>query len=284
MKRRDFIQTSSMALAGLYLAACGKGAAPVWDEQVGLQIYSLRDTVVNDPKGVMAKVAKFGYKELETFGYADGKIFGMPFSDFSAYVKDLGMKIVSGHYPYEMAISDKWEQALSDAKAIGQEYVVIPWLNQEVRNTIDDYKKVCENLNKAGEKVNQMGMRFGYHNHAFEFETVDGQIPYDVMLAETDPKNVGMELDIYWVYKAGKDPIQLFEKHPGRFEQWHVKDMDKIDSNKNADIGTGTIDWKLLFGKAKESGLQHYYIEQESYPAEPIQSVEAGIKNLKTII
>jgi sugar phosphate isomerase/epimerase len=283
MKRREFIQASAVTAASLIslptflMAGKGKNA-------VGLQIYTLRDTVMKDPKGVLQKVASFGYKELEAFAYGDGKIFGMPYSEFGSFTKGLGMQVVSGHYPLDMARGDKWQQAIDDAKAIGQEYMVVPWINEPERKTIDSYKSICASLNKAGEMCNKSGIRFGYHNHAFEFETVEGQTPYEVMLKELDPKMVGMELDIYWVYRAGKDALQLFQANPGRFEQWHVKDMDKNDKDKNADVGTGSIDWKAIFAKAKESGMKHFYVEQESYPGEPINSVEASIKNLKKII
>jgi sugar phosphate isomerase/epimerase len=279
MKRRDFIQKSAFAAAGLMtlpaLAKAGKASSAI-----GLQLYTLRDTITKDPKGVLQKVASFGYKELETFGYNDGKIFGLDFKEFGKFTKE----VVSGHYPIELARSDKWEKAVTDAKSIGQKYIVVPYLQEKDRKTIDDYKKVIESLNKAGEVCNKNGIRFGYHNHAFEFETVDGQVPYDLMLKELDPKLVGLELDIYWVYRAGKDAIKMFEANPGRYEQWHVKDMDKTNKDRNADVGTGSIDWKAIFAKAKQSGMKHFYIEQESYPGEPIASVEASIKNLKTIL
>ena len=283
MKRREFIQTSAFTVAGMvslpvFLQA-GKAKSAV-----GLQIYTLRDSIFKDPKGVLQKVAGFGYKELETFAYGDGKIYGMDFSEFGKFTKGLGMQVVSGHYPLDMAKSDKWEKAVTDAKSIGQEYMVVPYLQEPDRKTIDDYKKVCEALNKAGEVCNKNGMRFGYHNHAFEFETIEGQVPFDLMMKELDPKLVGMELDIYWIYRAGKDALQMFEQYPGRFEQWHVKDMDKADKDRNADVGTGSIDYKPIFAKAKKSGMKHFYIEQESYPGDPIDSVAASIENLKAIL
>jgi sugar phosphate isomerase/epimerase len=283
MKRREFIQTSAFTVVGLLSMPSFIQAAKN-QYSIGLQLYTLRDTIGNDPKGVMQKVAAMGYKEIETYGYADGQIFGMKFSDFAAHVKKLGMKITSGHYPLELAASDQWQQAVADAKAIGQKYMVVPWLAESERTSIENYKKICATLNKAGEICNKNGIRFGYHNHAFEFDTVDGQIPYDVMLAELDPKKVSMELDLYWVYRAGKNPLSYFEKYPGRFEQWHVKDMDKTNRDRNADIGTGSIDFKALFAKAKQSGLKHFYVEQETYPGQPIDSVAASIKNLKTIL
>jgi sugar phosphate isomerase/epimerase len=282
MKRREFIQTSSMAAAAFmtlpsFVMKGGKSA-------LGLQLYTLRSTIPQDPKGVVKKVASFGYKQLEAYGYGDGKIFGLPYNEFCSYVKSLGMKVTSGHYGLDQIKGDKWKKAVDDAKGNGQKYMVVPYINEDQRKTIDDYKRIIADLNAAGEVCNAAGIRFGYHNHAFEFDTVDGQIPYDLMLKDLDPKKVGMEMDIFWVVNAGKDPIQYFEKYPGRFEQWHVKDMDKSDRNRNADIGSGTIDWKAIFAKAKVSGMKNFYVEQESYPGEPINSVEASAKYLKTIL
>jgi sugar phosphate isomerase/epimerase len=282
MKRREFVQTASFAAVGMlslpsFLAA-GKGL-----KKIGLQLYTLRDTIGKDPKGVLAKVASFGYKELETYGYDSGKIFGMDFTEFCKHVKGLGMEVVSGHYGLDKIKGDTWQKAVDDAKKNGQKYMVVPYIAEPERKSIDDYKKICAALNAAGEVCNKNGIRFGYHNHAFEFETLDGQIPFDVMLKELDAKNVGMEMDIFWVVNAGHDPIKYFEKYPGRFEQWHVKDMDKNDRNKNADIGSGAIDYKPIFAKAKLSGMKHWYVEQETYPGEPIDSVAASAKFLKNL-
>jgi sugar phosphate isomerase/epimerase len=282
MKRREFLQTASVAAVGLLslpsFMKVGKGT-----KGLGLQLYSLRSTIPSDPKGVLKKVAEFGYKEIEAYSYKDGKIFGMAYKEFGDYVKSLGMSVQSGHYGLDLLRGD-WEKAILDAKAIGQKYMVCPYLNDGERVTIEDYKKRCAELNKAGEMCNKHGIRFGYHNHAFEFKELEGKIPFDVMLAELDPKKVHMEMDIFWVVNAGFDPIKYFEKYPGRFEQWHVKDMDKNDRNKNADVGTGSIDFKPIFAKAKLAGMKHFYVEQESYPGEPINSVEACAKYMKTIL
>lgn len=282
MKRRVFIETSAMAAAGLFFL---KGCSPAAKKAsgVGLQLYTLRDTISNDPKGVLERVASFGYEKLETYGYNDGKIFGLDFKEFGNVVKDLGMKVTSGHYGLDQVTSDRWEKAIADAKSIGQEYMVVPWLNESDRTSIDDYKRICESLNKAGEICNNNGMKFGYHNHAFEFDEMDGQTPFDLILDETDPKLVHIEMDIFWVVNANRDPLAYFEKYPGRFEQWHVKDMDKNDRHRNADIGAGSIAWKPIFEKAQQSGLKHYYVEQESYPGEPIDSVEASIQYLREL-
>lgn len=282
MKRREFVQTASFAAVGMlslpsFLAA-GKRL-----KKIGLQLYTLRDTIGTDPKGVLTKVATFGYKELETYGYADGKIFGMDFTEFCKFCQGLGMKVVSGHYGLDKIKGDTWQKAVEDAKKNDQDYMVVPYIAEPERKTIDDYKKICADLNAAGEVCNKNGIRFGYHNHAFEFDTMDGQIPFDVMLKELDPKKVGIEMDIFWVVNAGHDPIKYFSQYPGRFEQWHVKDMDKNDRNKNADIGTGSIDYQPIFAKAKLSGMKHWYVEQETYPGAPIDSVAASAKFLKNL-
>jgi sugar phosphate isomerase/epimerase len=284
MERRKFIQSASMAAVGMLAApSLLEAAMKKKKKALGLQLYSLRDIMPQDPKGVLKKVAGFGYNEVETYGYSAGKLFGLAAKEFGDYCKSLGIKVTSGHYGIDVMRLD-WQRAIDDANAIGQKYMIIPYLGGAERTSMDDYKKRCEEFNKAGEICKKNGIRFGYHNHAFEFENMNGQIPYDVMLAELDPKYVGMEMDIFWVVNAGFDPLQYFAKYPGRFEQWHVKDMDKGDKNRNADVGTGSIDFKALFAKAKLSGMTNFYVEQETYPGTPIDSIEKSATYVKTII
>ncbi len=285
MNRREFIQRSSITAAGLvavpsFLKAAQKGKA----KALGLQLYTLRDTIVQDPKGILQKVASYGYQELEAYSYSDGKIFGMDYTEFCNYAKSLKMKVTSGHYGFDLIKGDTWKKAVDDAKKNGQDFMVVPYLQESDRKTIDQYKTICANLNAAGEVCNAAGVRFQYHNHAFEFDTIEGQIPYDVMLKELDPKKVGMELDLFWVVNAGKDPVKYFEAYPGRFEQWHIKDMNKADKMKNTAIGSGKIDFKNLLTKAKLAGLKHAYVEQETYDGAPIDEVGKSAVYLKTIL
>ncbi len=284
MRRREFIQASAATAVGLMTFPSLANAALKKQTEVGLQLYTLRDSIFKDAKGVLKQVAGFGYKKLETFAYRDGNIFGMTFADFGKYTKDLGMKVTSGHYGLDQIRSDSWEKAVTDAKSIGQQFMVMPYLVDKDRTSIDDYKKVCESLNKAGEVTKKHGIKFQYHNHAFEFQKLNEQVPFDVMMAELDPKLVTMELDIYWIYNAGYDPFTYFNKFPGRFEQWHIKDMDKTDRNRNANVGDGTIDWKKVFGAAKQAGMKNFYVEHDSFPVAPIDCVGADIKYLKTIL
>jgi sugar phosphate isomerase/epimerase len=287
MNRREFVQTTSMAALG---SATLSSFTFLDKKKIGLQLYSLRDIIGKDVTGVLTKVAGFGYKELEAYSYNDGMIFGMKYKEFSDLVKDLGMCVTSGHHGLGKSESFKmlkgtvlngWEKAVNDAKEAGQKFMVVAYLTIDERN---DYKGVCEALNKAGEVCNKYGIRLNYHNHDFEFEQFEGQVAYDLMLTELDPKLVGMEMDLYWMYVANKNPLDYFAKYPGRFEQWHVKDMDKTNATIQVDVGTGRIDFKSIFAKAKLSGLEHFYIEQEAYPISSIDSIEKSIGNLKRII
>ncbi len=283
MDRRKFIQTSAVAATSLltmpsfFAEANGKKA-------IGLQLYTLRDVIMNDVKGTLKAIADMGYTEVETYGYADGSLFGMKAAEFSKYLKDLGVKVTSGHYGIDLATGSTWEKACEDAKLMGQEYVIVPWMDAKYYSSLDELKITCNSLNKAGEVAKKYGLRFGYHNHAFEFTEVGGKLVFDAMLEMLDPKFVTMEMDLFWVVNAGKDPAKYFSKYPGRFELWHVKDMDKTNREHNADVGTGSIDFKALFAKAKQSGMKHFFMEQETYPSTPMESTRKSAECLKTIV
>jgi len=280
MNRREFIQTGALSAAGLMtlpsvLEAKKKSA-------YGLQLYTLRDIIDSDVKGVLTQVAAMGYTETETYGYKEGKLFGLPVAEYGAFVKSIGLKTVSGHYGIDMTVNG-WDKACEDAKSLGQSYVVVPWMDKKYYNTVDDLKKTCDQLNKAGEVARKYGLQFGYHNHAFEFEQVGDKTVFEHMLGLLDPKLVIWEMDIYWVVRAGHDPVTYFEKYPKRFPLWHVKDMDKSNNENNADVGTGSIDYKMLFTKAKQAGLKTWFMEQETYPSSSMESTRKSIEYLKTI-
>lgn len=289
MKRREFITTSALAVAGT--AAFPAFSLPV-KYKIGLQLYTLRDVINKDPKGILKQVADLGYQELEAYGYDDGMLFGMTAKEFSNYAKSLGLRVTSGHYRFgrsekaktvKGSILNQWERAVADAKEVGQEYMVVAYLEQDERKTLDDYKFVCEKLNSGAEVCRSYGVTLNYHNHDFEFAKIENLVPYDLMLAELEPKLVSIEMDLYWVSLAGYKPVDYFKKYPGRFVQWHVKDMDKTDPKRNADIGTGSIDFKEIFTYAPLAGLKHYYMEQETYPKSSMESIKASIGYLKDL-
>ncbi len=282
MKRRTFIQSGSLTVAGLALypsvANALSGSAA---RKIGIQLYTLRDVLFKDAKGVLKSVAEIGFTELETFGYRDGKIFGMPFFEYVAYVDSLGLKTVSGHYGIDL-VRGNWEQVVSDAKSAGQEYAVVPYLPKEQR-TEEGYKQACADINKAGETCKQYGIKMGYHNHDFEFEPVNGEPALDLMMRELSA-DVSIEMDLYWIIAAGKRPQEYFAKYPGRFEQWHVKDMDKVDPKRNASIGKGSIDYKALFALASQAGMKHFYVEHDNHSIPSLDSVREGYTYLNSIL
>lgn len=272
-----------MLAAAAAVTTTSWAAGSAYANKVGLQLYSLRDIINSNPRKILEEVASYGYKQLETYSYGNGKLFGLTVKEYADHVKSLGMKTVSGHYGIDM-LGNGWDKACEDAVAMGQEYVVVPWMSKDYYQSLDVLKRTCASLNKAGEAAKKFGLRMGYHNHDFEFNKVEGKVIMDVMLAELDPKLVSIELDLYWTVFAKQDPLQYFSKYPGRFEQWHVKDMDKSKRDLQADVGTGAIDFVPIFAQAKKAGLRQFYIEQETYPVSPSQSVKNSITKLLTLI
>lgn len=249
----------------------------------GLQLYTLRDDLPKDPKGVLKQVASFGYKQIESFEGKDGMFWGMNNTDFKKYMDDLGMVIVSSHCD----INKDFEKKAADAAAIGMKYLICPWLGPQKK--IDDFKKAADEFNKRGEICKKNGIRFAYHNHAYSFEPIDGQLGQDVMMNNTDPDLVDYEMDIYWVAAAGQDTEAWLKKYKNRFRLCHVKDRAKgatpADHDASVDLGTGSLDFSKLLKTASENGMEYYIVEQEKYEGTtPLKSVEANaayMKNLK---
>jgi sugar phosphate isomerase/epimerase len=280
--RREFIKQSSLLTAGFFLP---NDTFFQSKNRIGLQLYTLRSTISKDPKSVLAQVAKLGYKQVETFGYNKGKWFGLSVAELKEVLKQNGLSSPSGHtYPGETFIKEGWEEnwksAVADSKALGQEYIVVPYLNDSFR-TIDNYKKIAAGLNKAGEIAKAAGSKIAYHNHDFEFKEIDGEKGIDILLRDTDPALVQFELDIYWAVKAGHQPIDLFKKTPGRYSMWHIKDIDKTEKRFFTEVGNGSIDWKPIFAAAKTSGMKYFFVEQDVTPGDPIESVTKSIDYLK---
>ena len=221
--RQQFLKTSALAASAALLVKADLFAkAPA---NPGLQLYTLRSEMGKDPDGTLKKVAEIGYKEVESFGYADGKFFGKTPKDYAKFLKDLGLTTPSGHYNSGLfkgakdtqAQSDVWKRAVDDAAVAGQKYMVWAYLFPQERTKIDDYKRHIELFNRSAEACKAGGIQFAYHNHDFEFKELDGQMPYDMILKQTDAKLVKLELDIYWATFAGKDPVALFKQDPGRY-------------------------------------------------------------------
>lgn len=285
--RRDFLKKSGLVVGGLtfpkFLMSCV--ASETQSYRPGIQLYTIRDAMDKDPKKSLKKIANLGYQLVEHATYSGTQDFyGLSPSEFSSVLKDNDLKAMSGHYALgnsdmKGTIRNDWEKAVEDAKEVGLKYMVCPFLGEEDRKTIDDYKKRAEEFNKAGEVCKDHGIQFCYHNHAFEFEEIDGQLPYDTLLSETDEDLVKMELDIYWAVRSGQDPAAMFDENPGRYTLWHVKDIDE-ESGDFTEVGNGTIDWPSLFEKAKQSGMKEFFVEQDATPGDPFDSAEQSITYL----
>ena len=276
--RRSFVKQSGLALAAMaFMPSCVISKPRT--KHLGVQLYSLRDHVNNNPKGVLEKVAKIGFKQVETYGLEKGKFWGMSVSELKSVLDDNDLKSPSGHYNADPFLSKKGTDAdfshiLDVAKNLNQEYVTIPHLAERLRTSGDDYRRVAERLNRAGELCKSAGLKLGYHNHAFEFEKYGNESGYDIFLNNTDADLVDFEMDIYWVVRAGKDPVELFNKHSNRFTMWHVKDADKTNPKVNTEVGSGSINFKSIFDARKAAGAKYYFVEQESFKMDAFQSLQ----------
>ena len=251
------------------------GAAPrtpATGRAIGVQLYTLRNEMQKDVEGTLARVAGIGYREVEFAGYYDKSP-----AEIRAMLNRTGLTAPSTHMPIEMLEANA-AGAFDTAKEIGHEFVVVPWLAEARRKTIDDYKRLAESLNRLASAAKEKGLRVGYHNHDFEFVPIGGQVPFDTLLAETDPSLVAIELDLYWATKAGHDPLQLFERHRGRFPLVHVKDSAGAPDHRMVDVGKGTIDFARIF-TAGGAALQHRFVEHDN-PGDAFASITASYEHL----
>ena len=174
-----------------------------------------------------------------------------------------------------------WDKAVEDAASVGQKYMVCAWLAPAERGNLDHFKKLADDFNKAGEVCKKAGIQFCYHNHDFEFIQENGKYPYDILLENTDKNLVKMEIDLYWLTKAGQDPIALIEKHPGRFPLWHMKDMDKTEKKMFTEVGNGIIDFKAILKHSNKADLKYFFVEQDICPGDPYDSITQSITYIK---
>lgn len=281
MNRRNAIKTLGGITALSLIDAKSIATQFRKDRNIGVQLYTLRNELSKDPKDIIRKVAALGYKEVENFGYTNGKFFGMDPKSYASFLKDTGLTAPSGHYMLPQ-LSAGWEKAIEDAVAIGQQYMVLAFLFPQERKTLDDYKKVAALLNKCGESCKKAGIQLCYHNHDFEFEKMDDEIPFDVLMHETESMLVKAELDLYWAVKAGLKPVDLFDKYRGRVVLWHVKDMDNTEKGSFTEVGNGVIDFAEIFKNHGKSGMKHFFVEQDVCAGSPLISIEKSINHIRT--
>jgi sugar phosphate isomerase/epimerase len=230
-----------------------------------------------DALGTLKKIAALGIKKIESAKSGKGHYYGLQPQEMKEACADLGMKLVSGH----VALDKDWERTMEEAVVSGQEYLICSSMPSDGQ-TVENYKSVAEKFNKAGEACKKMGIKFGYHNHDYEFESADGEVLYEVLLHNTQPDLVHMELDLGWVVVVGKDPLDYFKRFPGRFPLWHLKDMD-LQKRESTEFGLGGLDIAAMLKNKKASGLQHIFIEQEEYSSTPFESMEHNMAFLRKL-
>jgi sugar phosphate isomerase/epimerase len=290
INRRKFLTQAGLLSAGMMMAPDLLSAKPA--RIVGLQLFSLRNQLPKDVKGVIPKIAAAGYKNVEPFGYSKQRGFwGLDAKAFSDLLKANGLSTASGHFDMNQYLvqgkTDDLENYIEAANITGMSYIIVPSVNESVLKTADQFKQIAEKMNNAAEICKKSGLKLGYHNHNFEWRPVDGTTFYDVLFKNTDPALVYMEMDIFWVVRAGQDPIKLFQQYPGRYALCHIKDRDKTNPNINTEIGKGSIDFKTILSPAniKLSGLKHFIVEQENYiNIDPYVSIKESCDYCKNVL
>lgn len=299
-KRRTFIRTAGLMTAGSIVLphwACGDGSNKTTSKpteepamiqpslsQFGIQLYTLRDVIYDDPKATLKELASYGFKQLESYEADNGLgiFWGMGHKDFKKYLDDIGMTVVSSHTD----IYNNFEEKAAHAAEIGMSHLICPHVGPQ--KSKEEWKKITDKFNACGEICKKNGIRFAYHNHAYSFRAFTGMIPHDFLMDNTDPELVDYEMDIYWVVTGGADPVEYLKKYKNRFRLCHIKDRTKGAAPDNEEasctLGTGTIDFPSILKVAKDNGMDYFIMEQEKYEGTtPMESAKAGAAYLKEL-
>ena len=299
--RRKFLQSAgTLALSSAVLSSKASSLFQVDpNHPIGLQLFTFFGLIDDDVKGTLTKIAAIGYKELESAFSKLGGFYGMKPKEFKATVNDLGMSWVSHHVlgapfklpkgyklpagadgkpmvmPTMLNLRDNMTRIVDEAAEGGIKYLVCA---NSPTGTIAEINSTVKVLNATGAAAKKVGIQFAYHNHDMEFHPVDGKVPYHLLLTETDPQHVKMELDLAWAVKGGQNPVELFKHHPGRFPLWHVKDLD-AERKEILPVGSGTIDFKPIFAASKIAGMKHFFVEHDG-PKDALASVKSSYEYL----
>ena len=282
--RREFLRRLGAAVALGALPRCAgasdAGTAPAPEEpgqgpRLGMQLYTLRSILPRDFDGTLARLAGIGYREVEFAGY-----HGRAPAEIRAALERTGLAAPSAHVPIE-ALENDWLRTLEAAQTIGHRWLVVAWVPEELRPDLDGWRRVADRFNQAAAAAREAGIGFAYHNHDFEFAPLEGRVPYDVLLEETDPDLVRLELDLYWIAKGGRDPLEYFQRYPGRFPLVHVKDMG--EDGGMVDVGEGTIDFGRVIVRAQQAGITHWFVEHD-VPADPLRTARVSYQNLRALM
>jgi sugar phosphate isomerase/epimerase len=278
ISRRNFLKNSAgMAVAATGLAALNGISACSNTKSPGIQLYTVRAEMLADAIGTLKKVAAIGFKEIESARSEKGNYYGLSPQEIKKVCGDLGMTLRSGH----VHVDGEWEKTLDLASESGQEYLICSSMPTQGQ-TVDNYQRVAEWFMKNGEECKKRNLKFGYHNHDYEFESENGKVLYDVLLENTDASTVHMELDLGWVKVTGNDPLDYFKRYPGRFPLWHLKDMDPV-KKESTEFGKGNLPIAEILGNKKLSGLKYFFVEQEEYASSPFESMTYNMAYLNKL-
>lgn len=284
-ERRKFIEqltvfsTGSIMVPSL-LKGNSLGTAEASLDKFGIQLYTLRDEMPKDPKGIIKQLASFGYQQIEGYEGDQGMFWNMTNKDFKMFLDDLGLTMISSH----CNIKENFAEKAAQAAEIGMAYLVCPYIGPQ--KSMEDWKKVTDLFNDCGRICEENGIRFAYHNHEYSFKSFSGMIPHDFIMQNTDPDLVDHQMDIYWVVTGGADPIDFLTRYPNRFRLCHVKDRIKGSEERDAscDLGKGFIDYPKILKIAADQGMQYYIVEQERYDnSTPLDSAKHDAEYLKKL-
>lgn len=288
MRRRDFVQRTMIAGAGLAIPPQMRFTKQ--SPHIGVQLYSVRDDIKTNTITTLKAIRVMGYREVEGFGYRDGKFFDMTPADYKSILMDNGLSMPTAHCDINLhswkkrkGLTDHTKKAVEDAAFIGQKVFICPSINKSERDA-ESVRKLCDVFHHVAEYCGQYKMLFGYHNHAFEFQHA-GDLPiYDHILSRSDASLVRLQLDIYWAIRAGIDPIALIHENPGRFISFHVKDMADTPERQTIEVGEGIIDFKGIFAFSALAGVKYYVVELEDYRRPPLEGIEVCLHNLQKLL
>jgi sugar phosphate isomerase/epimerase len=273
MERREFVAAAAAGVVGVSVGTGQAAARARKLEKIGVQLYTVRAEMAKSVERTLERVAAIGYGEVEFAGYFDHTP-----EQIQEAVSASGLVAPASHVSWE-TLETRWDETLDNAARAGHRGVLVAWLPAERRHTLDDYRRWADLFNQAGEAAKAAGLRYAYHNHDFDFAPIDGRVPFDVLLAETQADLVHFELDLFWAVKAGADPRRYVAEHPGRFLLVHVKDIDA--QGRMVDVGAGRIDFGAIFAQGV-ADIRHHFVEHDE-PADPFASIEAGYEHLRDL-
>ena len=279
--RRSFLAMLGAAAAGCVAGQPGTAeqmlesatAAQPRPRRIGVQLYTVRSVAQRDLPGTLHRIAEIGYRDVEFAGY-----YGRTPSQIRDLLATYNLGAPSSHIPIASLRGD-WKKALDEAKAIGHEFVTIPWIGDADRTSVDTWKRLAAEFNRGGADAKAAGLGFAYHNHDFEFRRIGDVVPFDLLLAETDPSLVSFQMDIYWLVRAGHDPLAYFARHPGRFTMVHAKDSAGPPQHRMVDVGGGSIDFATILPRGVAAGVKHVFVEHDQ-PTDPMASIAASYAHL----